>query len=308
MNEGRVLVTGGAGFIGVNLVRVLARRGFVTRCYDDFSTGRRDDAERAGFDEMVEGDVLDPPAIAEAARGCRYVVHLAAQAGVPTSVEDPVRDCELNVRGTLNALIAARDAQVQGFVFASSNAPLGDIEPPAHEGMVPRPKSPYGASKLAGEAYCSAFHGSYGLSTVALRFTNVYGPYSYRKGSAIASFCRQARSGEPLLVFGDGSQTRDFVYVGDVCEGIASAMTSGLGGVVVQLGSGVESPVIDVAKAVIEKFGVDVGVEHRPERVGDIVRNSADISLARELFGYGPSTSLDRGLTETIAWFRAVAG
>ena len=199
-----------------------------------------------------------PRRLARAARDCRYVVHLAAQPGVPQSVADPIGTSEVNVRGTLNALLAGRDAQVDGFVFASSNAPLGDIDQPANENMPARPKSPYGASKLAGEGYCSAFHGSYGLPTVALRFTNVYGPYSYHKGSVVASFCKQVGAGQPLVVYGDGSQTRDFLYVGDLCEGIAAALTCGKGGVVTHLGSGVETPVIDVAKSVIDKFGGDV--------------------------------------------------
>ena len=208
---------------------------------------------------------------------------------------------------TVGGSLRAGSGLYSGFVFASSNAPLGDIVPPAHEGMVPRPKSPYGASKLAGEAYCSAFHGSYGLPTVALRFTNLYGPYSYHKGSVVAAFCKQASAGEPLVVYGDGSQTRDFVFVDDLCEGIAAAMTRRLGGIVAHLGSGVETPVIDVALAVVEKSGSDVGIEHRPERVGDILRNSADISLARQLFDYRPSTSLRDGLSSTIDWFRSTS-
>ncbi|MEO6470466.1 MAG: NAD-dependent epimerase/dehydratase family protein [Aeromicrobium sp.] len=298
----RVLVSGGAGFIGVNLARVLAAEGFRTRCYDNFSTGRRGDAEQAGYDEIVEGDILDLPSFVAATQGCQYVVHLAAQAGVPASVADPLRDCELNVRGTLNALIAAREAGVAGFVFASSNAPLGDITPPAHEGIVPRPKSPYGASKLAGEAYCSAFAGSYGLPTIALRFTNVYGPHSYHKGSAVAAFCKAARDGGPIVIFGDGGQTRDFIYVDDICRGIVGAMTSGAKGVVVHLGSGIETRILDVAKEIAERFG-DTVVNHEPERVGDVMRNSADISAARSLFGFEPKMSLSEGLDHTIAWF-----
>ncbi|MDX6326018.1 MAG: UDP-glucose 4-epimerase [Nocardioidaceae bacterium] len=307
VNGSTVLVTGGAGFIGVNLAPVLAAQGFSTRCFDDFSTGRRADAERAGYDEVVEGDILDATAFAEVALGCRYVVHLAAQAGVPTSVADPVRDCELNVRGTLNALMAARDADVQGFVFASSNAPLGDIEPPAHEGMVPRPKSPYGASKLSGEAYCSAFAGSFGVPTVALRFANVYGPYSYHKGSVVAAFCKQARAGEPLVVYGDGQQTRDYVFVEDICRGIAGAMTSGAKGAVAHLGSGVETTVLEVARQISQRFGGDIAVEHRPERVGDVVRSCADISGARSLFGFEPAVALGDGLDRTVAWFEQSA-
>jgi UDP-glucose 4-epimerase len=269
------------------------------------STGRRDDAERASYDEIVEGDVLDLDALQRAVSDCQYVVHLAAQAGVPASVEDPLRDSEINVRGTLHALLAARDAKVDGFVLASSSAPLGDIEPPANERMPARPKSPYGASKLAGEGYCSAFHGSYGLPTVALRFTNVYGPYSYHKGSVISAFCKAASAGQPLVVYGDGSQTRDFIYVGDLCEGIAAALTCGEGGVVIHLGSGVETSVTDVARTVIDKFGGDIEIEHHPERAGDILRSSADISGARALLGFDAHTSLDDGLTDTVAWFKS---
>lgn len=304
MNARRVLVTGGAGFIGVNLARLLGDQGFVVRCFDDFSTGHRADAEQAGYAEVVEGDVLDGPALADAASGCEYVVHLAAQAGVPSSVADPLHDCDLNVRGTLHALVAARDAGARGFVFASSNAPLGDVEPPAHEGLLPRPKSPYGASKLAGEAYCSAFAECYGLPTVALRFSNVYGPFSYHKGSVIAEFCRRATAGEPLLIYGDGGQTRDFVYVGDLCAGISAAMTSGLAGRVVHLGTGVETTIAEVAKAVIARQQAgSPGIEYRPPRTGDIVRNYSDIGLARRLLGYRPTTALEEGLATTMDWF-----
>jgi UDP-glucose 4-epimerase len=302
----RVLVTGGAGFVGVNLAPVLAQHGYTTRCYDDFSTGRREDAKRAGYDEIVEADILDQAALAEAAEGCSHVVHLAAQCGVPASIADPVRDCEVNTRGTLNALLAARDAAAQQFVFASSNAPLGVIEPPAHEEMMPRPTSPYGASKLAGEAYCSAFTSSYGLPTVALRFSNVYGPYSYHKGSAVAAFCKQALAGEPLTIFGDGAQTRDFVFVDDLCGGIAAAVVQrreSPEAVVVHLGSGRETTVREVAGKVADRFG-GVPVEHRPARAGDVQRSGADITAARQRFGFAPATTLDEGLDRTVAWFR----
>ncbi|HET6560438.1 MAG TPA: NAD-dependent epimerase/dehydratase family protein [Marmoricola sp.] len=303
MSPGRVLVTGGAGFIGVNLARELAGQGFTTRCYDSFVTGHRSDAEAAGYCEIVTGDVLDADALRRAAEGCRYVVHLAAQAGVPTSIEDPVRDCDLNVRGTLHALLAARDAGVDGFVFASSIAPLGDVRPPAHEGLVPRPKSPYGASKLAGEGYCSAFAGSYGLATVALRFSNVYGPFSYHKGSAVAAFCRAALNGGPITIYGDGSQTRDFVFVGDLCAGIAAAMTSGAAGVVAHLGSGVPAAVSEVARTVASRVGGEVPIETRPPRPGDVLHSSADIGRAAALFGFAPRTGLVEGIDRTVSWF-----
>jgi UDP-glucose 4-epimerase len=302
--SGRVLVTGGAGFVGVNLGRLLAEQGFDTRCFDDFSTGKRDDAEAAGYAEVVEGDVRDADALAKAASGCRYVVHLAAQCGVPASLADPLRDNDVNVRGTLHALLAARDAEAEGFVLASSSAPLGDVDPPAHEGVVPRPKSPYGASKLAGEGYCAAFAGSFGLPTVALRFTNVYGPYSYHKGSVVAAFCKQVQAGGTMVVYGDGSQTRDFIYVDDLCRGISQAMTSGAAGVVAHLGSGVETTVLGVAREVATRFGTEAEPEFRPPRQGDIERTYADISYAREAFGFAPGTRLDVGLDRTVQWFQ----
>jgi UDP-glucose 4-epimerase len=303
VTRGRVLVTGGAGFIGVNLSPVLAEHGFATRCYDDFSTGHRSDAERAGYDEILQGDILDPAALVEAARDCTHVVHLAAQAGVPTSVEDPVTDCEVNVRGTLHALLAAREAGVAGFVFASSNAPLGEITQPAHEAVVPRPTSPYGASKLAGEAYCSAFAGSYDVPTSVLRFSNVYGPFSYHKGSVVAAFCKRALAGEPLIVYGDGTQTRDYVYVEDLCRGIAAAVDAGGSGVVAHLASGTETTVLEVARLVAERFGAGT-VEHRPARIGDVERSAADISTARTLFGFAPRVTLEEGLDRTVRWFQ----
>lgn len=303
VTRGRVLVTGGAGFIGVNLAPDLAGLGYATRCYDNFSTGHRADAERAAYDEIVEGDILQADALANACRDCTHVVHLAAQAGVPTSVEDPITDCELNVRGTLHALLAARDAGVAGFVFASSNAPLGEIIPPAHEGVVPRPTSPYGASKLAGEAYCSAFAGSYGVPTTALRFANVYGPFSYHKGSVVAAFCKQALAGQPLVVYGDGTQTRDFVFVEDLCRGISSALAFGGKNLVAHLASGTETTVLAVARMVSDRVG-GIPIEHRPARVGDVARSVADTSTARELFGFVPRVTLKEGLDRTVAWFR----
>lgn len=300
----RVLVTGGAGFVGVNLARLLVEQGYDVRCFDDFSTGHRDDAVAAGYSDIMTGDVRDSDAVARAAQECRYVVHLAAQSGVPASLADPLRDHDINVRGTLNTLIAARDADVDGFVLASSSAPLGDVDPPAHEGLVPRPKSPYGASKLAGEGYCAAFAGSFGLPTVALRFTNVYGPFSYHKGSVVASFCKAASAGERMTVYGDGSQTRDYIYVDDLCRGIAQAMTSGVAGVVAHLGSGIETDVLTVAREVASRFGHDQEPVHEPPRPGDIEHTFADISYARAAFGFDPRTTLGEGLDRTAQWFR----
>lgn len=180
-------------------------------------------------------------ALAAAARGVDAIVHLVARTGVVDSIEDPRGDAEVNVLGTLNALLAACDGGAGAFVFASSGAPLGSAAPPGHEGLAPRPLSPYGASKLAGEGLCSAFGGSYGLSATALRFTNVYGPYSYHKGSVVALCLKRIMDGDPLVVYGDGEQTRDFLYVNDLCDAaiatIARRPTAGL----YQLGTGTET-------------------------------------------------------------------
>lgn len=300
-----VLVTGGCGFIGVNLGRSLADRGWRTIAFDNFSTGKREDGFAAGYD-VVEGDIRDREALTQAASGIDYLVHLAAHTNVIESVEDPVNDVDLNVGGVLNALLAARDANVKGFVFASSNAPLGEIEPPSHEERVPKPLSPYGATKLAGEALCSAFAGSYGVPTTVLRFSNVYGPYSYHKGSVVAAYMKQVMAGERLIVYGDGEQTRDFVFVGDLVDGIAQALASGLSGEVFHLGTGVETSVNGLVEAVQTVFpDHEIEVEHRPERKGEISRNYSDIAKARRLLDFHPDTDLVDGLASTRAWFES---
>ena len=303
MTRQAAVVTGGAGFIGTNLAPALRDRGWTTIAFDNGSTGNLDDAAKV-FDDVIEGDILEPSQLKAVLDGASVVVHLAAQSGVPSSVADPLRDHELNSRGTLQTLLAARDAGITSFVFASSNAPLGAAPVPSHEGVVPRPLSPYGASKLAGEAYCSAFAGSYGLRTVALRFANVYGPLSYHKGSVIATFMKAVMDGEPLMIDGDGLQTRDFVYVGDLCEGVAAAAESDLKGDVLHLGSGTETSVIDVAETIASMFADrELQIEHGPSRAGDVRHSRSDITRARQLLGYAPSVDLADGLARTREWF-----
>jgi UDP-glucose 4-epimerase len=304
-----VLVTGGAGFIGVNLGRVLQRAGARTRAFDSFVTGRAADAEAAGYDDIVEGDVRDADALERAARGVDAIVHLAARTGVVDSVEDPRGDAEVNMMGTLNALIAARDGGAGAFVFASSGAPLGSAEPPGHEALAPKPLSPYGASKLAGEGLCSAFSGSYGISATALRFTNVYGPYSYHKGSVVALCLKRIMDGEPLVVYGDGAQTRDFLFVDDLCDAVVAAIARRPTGGLYQLGTGVETSV-DALVQLLTELMADAGVtvEHAPERRGEIRRAFSDISRARQDLGYSPDTALADGLKVTADWFRREYG
>ena len=187
--------------------------------------------------------------------GIEGVVHLAAQTGVPGSLQDPFHDCRTNVLGTLNLLEAARLRQAEAghpirFVFASSNAPLGKQPPPATEDKAPLPISPYGASKLAGEGYCLAYNGSWGLGTVVLRFANLYGPYSAHKNSVVAKFIKDIAAGGQITIHGDGQQTRDFIYVGDLCRAIQLALESEIGGEVFQIATGVETSIAELADAV----------------------------------------------------------
>ena len=304
-----VLVTGGAGFIGVNLGRLLRAAGARTVAFDSFVTGRASDAEAAGYDDIIEGDIRDAAAMNDAARGVDAVVHLAARTGVVDSIEDPRGDIEVNVLGTLNALIAARDAGAGAFVFASSGAPLGSVDPPGHEGLAPRPLSPYGASKLAGEGLCSAFAGSYGISATALRFTNVYGPYSYHKGSVVALCLKRIMDAEPLVVYGDGDQTRDFLYIDDLCAAVIAAIERRPTGGLYQLGTGTETSVNELMGLLVELMA-DHGVTivHEPDRRGEIRRAFSDISRARADLGYSPDTTLRDGLLITTDWFRQEYG
>jgi UDP-glucose 4-epimerase len=305
---GSVLVTGGCGFIGVTLGRLLHERGWRVVAFDDLSTGSEADAAAAGYADVVVGDVRDAAGLVAAATGFDHIVHLAAQTSVIDSVREPDRDLDINARGTLNALVAARDTGAARFVFASSSAPLGDVDGVVHEEVVARPLSPYGASKLAGEALCSAFAASYGLATIALRFSNVYGPYSYHKGSVIATFFKAVCGGEPLVLYGDGSQTRDFVFVDDLCAGIVAALEHRSVGGVVHLGTGTATSISDLAAHMQKLFDDrEISVVHEPARAGEIMHSRSDISRARELLDYAPGTTLADGLERTRDWFTSAA-
>jgi UDP-glucose 4-epimerase len=315
------LVTGGCGFIGVNLVRQLLARGERVRVLDDLSVGSREDLSRvaewreegdeerpATAVELIVGDVRDTEVVDKAVDGASVVVHLAAQTGVIPSMEDPGLGCELNVAGTLNLLMASKNHGVESFVFASSGAALGEQEPPLTEEKTPRPSSPYGASKLAGEAYCQAFHGAFGLPTVALRFSNVYGPFSFKKGSVVAEFLRSAFAGKPLIVYGDGSQTRDFIHVDDICQAISKASSGEIGGEVFQIATGRETSIENLAirvKTLFERrLARPVEIVHRPRREGEVLRSTSEVAKAKRVLGFHPGVDLDRGLEETFDWFR----
>ncbi len=298
----RVLVTGGAGFIGANLVRLLVADRHAVTVLDNLSSGRLE--YLAGLDlEIMNADILDCDEVQRALVGHDAVVHLAAQTGVPLSVADPQGDCQVNVIGTLNVLEAARRRNVRRVVFASSNAPLGRQEPPATEDKAPLPVSPYGASKLAGEAYCLAYHGSWGLPTIALRFGNAYGPFSTHKPSVIAAFMRAARAGKAVTIDGDGSQTRDFVHVADLCRAIVLALGSDIGGEIFQTATGVETSIARLAALIQQTVDGNIQMSHGAARQGDVRRNFAEIQKAHRLLAWSPRVSLDEGLRDTWDWF-----
>ena len=298
-----MLVTGGAGFIGANLVRLLLNHGYEVTVFDNMSVGPLDYLAQLPV-KIIIGDILDCVAVNEAMVGCTGVVHLAAQTGVPGSLRDPRKDCEVNVTGTLNLLEACRAEKIgPRLIFASSNAPLGRQAPPAKEDKAPLPISPYGASKLAGEAYCLAYCGSWELETVALRFANVYGPFSGHKNSVIAKFFKDVLASGQVVVDGDGGQTRDFIYVEDLCRAILAALESNVSGEIVQIATGVETSIRSLADLVREVAGRDVHLDHGPARLGDIRKNYSEISKAKALLAWEPRVSLAQGLRTTWQWF-----
>ena len=302
----RVLITGGAGFVGANLVRLLLDGGHEIRILDDFRTGREEYV--ADLDvEVVRGEIGDTALVTELAGGVDAIIHLAAAGSVVDSVADPVANFEANVRGTFSVLNAARQAGIGRVVFSSTGGALiGNAEPPVDERSLPKPISPYGAGKLAAEAYCHAFAKSYGMTTVALRFANVYGPYSGHKKGAVTVFLRALHEGRPLTIYGDGSASRDFMYVDDICRGIERALTRDLEpGTVAHLATGVETSVLELADACRKVVGLpDHPIELLPRRAGEVERNFASYDYARELLGFEPSVALDEGLALTWDWYK----
>ena len=301
------LVTGGAGFIGSTLTRLLLERGYCVRVFDDLSSGSRDHLDALDV-ELVTGDVRDLDALTRAAAGADAMFHLAAGAGVVDSIERPIENFDLNARGTLLALWAARESGVGRFVFSSSNAPLGDNAYPASEDKPLAPLSPYGAGKATGEAYCSAFHGAYGFPAVAVRFSNAYGPRSGRKTNVIPLFIRRIMDGQPLTIYGDGTQTRDFVFVTDLANGLIRAAEAGdVGGEVFQLASGVETSLNDLVRMLGEVSGTTPDVRYEPPRAGEIQRNYSLIDKARTRLGHAPEVPLADGLARTWDWFQTAS-
>jgi nucleoside-diphosphate-sugar epimerase len=307
------LVTGGAGFIGSHIVEALVKKGERVRVIDNFSTGKRENLELLmGEIEFIEGDLRDPEAVAKAAKGTDFVLHQAAIPSVPRSVEDPSGTTENNLNGTLHLLMAARDAGVKRVVYASSCAVYGDSPTvPKREDLLPAPLSPYAASKLAGEYYCRVFYEVYGLETVCLRYFNVFGPRQdplSPYAAVIPKFITLALANKPLVVYGDGEQSRDFSFVADVVEANFLACTAkDIAGEEFNVGSGGQTSLNQLVQALKEIIGADLTVEYTEPQSGDIRQSLADIEKAERLMGFAPTITFSDGLLRTVAWFRAMA-
>lgn len=301
----RVLVTGGAGFIGSHVVRRFLARGARVRVLDDFSTGRRENLD--GLDaEVIEGDIRDAADVARAVAGCDAVVHLAARPSVARSMEDPAGTCEVNIEGTARLVEAVRAGGLP-FVFASSSSVYGDTdELPKREEHEPRPKSPYGASKLAAELLVRQS----GLPSVCLRFFNVFGPRqdpASEYAAVIPKFIACALRGVPAPVYGDGLQTRDFTYVEDVVDAVEAALARArdVAGVVVNIAAGEERSLLDLLEELERISGRSVARRHLPPRPGDIRRSVAAPDEAARRLGWRVRVGFREGLRRTFEWFRA---
>ena len=316
-SERRYLVTGGAGFIGSHIVEGLLGRGEQIVILDDFSTGRRENFESAlrsrpaaaPDPEMIEGDIRDVAAVLKAMRGVTHVLHQAALPSVQRSVEDPVSSHEVNATGTLNLLVAARDAGVLRFVYASSSSAYGDSPAlPKVETMTPAPLSPYAVSKLTGEYYCRIFHSLYGLETVSLRYFNVFGPRqdpNSQYAAVIPNFIAAAISGKPPTIHGDGLQSRDFTYIENAVEANLKACEapSSAAGRAFNIACGTKTTLLDVIRVLEGAMGKSIRPIHGPPRQGDVKNSLADIGEARQYLGYEPRIDLEEGLRRTLAWF-----
>ena len=300
----KILITGGAGFIGSNLAEELLEKHEVV-IIDDLSTGRADNIKNLDV-ELVRGSVTDQDLLKENFRGVDYVFHQAALPSVQRSVEDPVLANEVNICGTLNVLVAARDAGVAKVMYASSSSAYGDMpELPKREDMTPDPKSPYAVAKLTGEYYCGVFNEIYGLKTVALRYFNVYGPRqdpASDYAAVIPNFVNRILEGKAPTIYGDGKQTRDFTFVRDVVQANVRAMESDATGVF-NVAAGTRISINDLAGMIMGLIGNRMDCVYEAPRAGDVRDSLGDISKAHAGFGYVPRYGMEDGLKETIKWF-----
>jgi UDP-glucose 4-epimerase len=303
------LVTGGAGFIGSNLVDKLLQRGDKVRVLDNLSTGHMENvaAVRDRID-FLEADICNLEQIRPCFAGVDYVLHMAALPSVPRSVADPLSANKVNIEGTLNVLLASRDAKVKRVVFAASSAAYGDNPIlPRVESHPPRPMSPYALTKVAGEYYCQVFANIYGLETVALRFFNIFGPrqdpHSQYTG-VLSKFITAYIKGTTPTIFGDGEQSRDFTYIDNVVDANLRACTApGAPGKVINVGVGGRFTLNQTIGLLNQIFGKQVTPRYEPPRRGDVLHSQADMSLARQVLGYEPRVTYEQGLRKTVEWY-----
>jgi UDP-N-acetylglucosamine 4-epimerase len=307
------LVTGGCGFIGSNIVRSLVSEGHAVRVLDNLSTGNLlniRDLIDSGCVEFQHGDIRHPDAAGKACEGIRHVLHLAALPSVIGSVEDPALSHAVNLDGVVNLLVASRNAGVQRFVFSSSSAVYGDDpELPKRETMLPAPLSPYAVQKLSGEYYCRIFHGLYGLETFCLRYFNVFGPRQNPRSqyaAVVPLFIEAVRQGKSPVVFGDGGQTRDFIYVGDIVRAnlqCCRAPASAAGGVY-NIAWGRRMTIKELAETVAQTMGhPEIQARHEPPRPGEIRDSQAATTQAQSVLGWSPQVPFVEGLKRTVEWF-----
>ena len=303
------LVTGGAGFIGSHLAEALLKRGDSVRILDNFSSGKKANL-RPGA-EVIEGDLADDDVAARAVAGCDYVLHQAAVPSVPRSVKDPLGTHRTNVDGTIQLLVAARDAGVKRLVFAGSSSTYGNSPVlPKREDMKPAPISPYALQKLMGEQYCQLFTTVYGLETVTTRYFNVFGPRQApdsQYSGVISLFVKSLLAGQSPLIHGDGRQTRDFTYVTNVVDGVLRAATAEkVSGEVINIATGGRISLLELVRALQLILGSNVAPTFGPTREGDVKDSQADIFKARKMLGYEPSVPFEEGLRHTAAWFKTL--
>jgi len=307
----KYLVTGGAGFIGSNIVDELVRRREEVKVLDDFSSGKKENLEGVlGAIELIEGDIRDLALLKKALKGCDYVIHQAALRSVPKSMKDPALYDEVNVMGTLNVLSAAAENKVKRVVFASSSSVYGDSEKlPQSEDQVPQPISPYAATKLSGEHYCRVFAKSYGLETVALRYFNVFGPRQSLESEyavVIPKFITCIIKNEQPPVHGDGKQSRDFTYVDNVVDANLAAVTrDGVSGEVFNVACGKGYDLLDLVRVINEILGKDIKPKFEDSRPGDVKHTLSDITKMKSMLKLDPKIDFVLGLRKTVEYFKS---
>ena len=306
------LVTGGAGFIGSHLAEELLHRGHRVRVVDSLITGKRRNLEPLGGVEFVEGDLAELSVAQRVVEGMDYVLHQAAIPSVPRSVKDPLTSHRANIDGSMNLLVAARDAKVKRLVYAGSSSAYGDTATlPKREDMPTKPLSPYALQKLVIEQYCQMFTRLYGFETVAIRYFNVFGPRQ-DPGSpysgVISLFATALLAGRQPVIYGDGEQTRDFTYVSNVVDGVLRACEAPkASGEVINVATGGRISLNELLRTMNRIVGTNIEAIHQDSRVGDVRDSQADITKARELLGYKPLVALEEGLRHTIEWCRTAA-